>query len=67
MCKRTQFFAGYWKNEQATIDFFIDGNLKTGDMGILSGDFYFRLRERKSDLIISGGFNIYNREIGEYF
>lgn len=64
--KGPNVFAGYWKKEQATIDSFIDGYFKTGDMGVLSDDGYFTLRGRKSDLIISGGFNIYPREIEEF-
>lgn len=58
--------AGYWKREQATIDSFLDGYFKTGDMGICSADGYITLKGRKSDLIISGGFNIYPREIEEF-
>lgn len=64
--KGPNVFAGYWKKEQATIDSFIDGYFKTGDMGVISEDGYFTLRGRKSDLIISGGFNIYPREIEEF-
>ena len=64
--KGPNVFAGYWKKDQATIDSFIDGYFKTGDMGVLSEDGYFTLRGRKSDLIISGGFNIYPREIEEF-
>jgi malonyl-CoA/methylmalonyl-CoA synthetase len=64
--KGPNVFAGYWKREQATIDSFADGYFKTGDMGVVSADGYFTLRGRKSDLIISGGFNIYPREIEEF-
>ena len=59
-------FAGYWNKQQATTDSFIGGYFKTGDMGVVSEDGYFTLRGRKSDLIISGGFNIYPREIEEF-
>lgn len=58
--------SGYWKREQATIDSFVNGYFKTGDMGICSDDGYITLKGRKSDLIISGGFNIYPREIEEF-
>lgn len=58
--------AGYWKRDQASIDSFVDGYFKTGDMGICSADGYITLKGRKSDLIISGGFNIYPREIEEF-
>jgi malonyl-CoA/methylmalonyl-CoA synthetase len=64
--KGPNVFAGYWKREQATIDSFAGAYFKTGDMGVLSADGYFTLRGRKSDLIISGGFNIYPREIEDF-
>ena len=64
--KGPNVFAGYWKREQATIDAFSKGYFKTGDMGVLSADGYFTLKGRKSDLIISGGFNIYPREIEDF-
>jgi len=59
-------FAGYWRRAQATRDAFIDGWFRTGDLADLSPDGYYTLRGRKSDLIISGGFNIYPREIEEF-
>ena len=64
--KGPNVFAGYWKREKATEEAFHDGYFKTGDMGELSADGYFTLKGRKSDLIISGGFNIYPREIEEF-
>jgi malonyl-CoA/methylmalonyl-CoA synthetase len=59
-------FAGYWRREQATRDAFIDGWFRTGDLADRSPDGYYTLRGRKSDVIISGGFNIYPREIEEF-
>jgi malonyl-CoA/methylmalonyl-CoA synthetase len=59
-------FAGYWRREQATRDAFIDGWFRTGDLADRSSDGYYTLRGRKSDVIISGGFNIYPREIEEF-
>jgi malonyl-CoA/methylmalonyl-CoA synthetase len=59
-------FAGYWRREHATADAFDDGWFKTGDMAECSGDGYYTLLGRKSDLIISGGFNIYPREIEDF-
>jgi malonyl-CoA/methylmalonyl-CoA synthetase len=59
-------FAGYWKREEATRDAFVDGYFKTGDLATRSPDGYYTLSGRKSDLIISGGFNIYPREIEEF-
>lgn len=64
--KGPNVFAGYWKKPEATADAFVGGYFRTGDMGVLSEDGYFTLRGRKSDLIISGGFNIYPREIEEF-
>ena len=59
-------FAGYWRRPDATAAAFTeDGFFRTGDMATISGDGYITLAGRKSDLIISGGFNIYPREIEE--
>jgi malonyl-CoA/methylmalonyl-CoA synthetase len=59
-------FAGYWKREDATRDSFVNGFFRTGDLATRSPDGYYTLCGRKSDLIISGGFNIYPREIEEF-
>ncbi len=59
-------FAGYWRRQDATAAAFDNGWFKTGDMAECSPDGYFTLLGRKSDLIISGGFNIYPREIEEF-
>ena len=58
-------FASYWQNDEATARSFRDGWFRTGDMAEVSADGYYTLRGRASDLIISGGFNIYPREIEE--
>ena len=60
--KGPSVFAGYWKRK----DPFVDGWFKTGDIAERSTDGYYTLCGRKSDLIISGGFNIYPREIEEF-
>jgi malonyl-CoA/methylmalonyl-CoA synthetase len=57
--------AGYWRRPDATAEAFKDGWFRTGDLGELSADGYYTLRGRRTDLIISGGFNIYPREIEE--
>lgn len=57
--------ARYWNNPDATAAAFRDGWFRTGDLGERSADGYYTLRGRSSDLIISGGFNIYPREIEE--
>ncbi len=59
-------FAGYWRRADATREAFVDGYFKTGDLATRSPDGYYTLSGRKSDLIISGGFNIYPREIEEF-
>jgi malonyl-CoA/methylmalonyl-CoA synthetase len=59
-------FSGYWRREDATRAAFIDGFFRTGDLATRSADGYYTLCGRKSDLIISGGFNIYPREIEEF-
>lgn len=59
-------FAGYWRREEATRAAFDDGWFRTGDMAECSQDGYYTLLGRKSDLIISGGFNIYPREIEDF-
>ncbi|HEX3748185.1 MAG TPA: AMP-binding protein [Bryobacteraceae bacterium] len=59
-------FAGYWRREEATRVAFDDGWFKTGDMAERSTDGYYTLLGRKSDLIISAGFNIYPREIEDF-
>jgi malonyl-CoA/methylmalonyl-CoA synthetase len=55
----------YWRRPDASAAAFRDGWFRTGDLGIRSVDGYYTLRGRRGDLIISGGFNIYPREIEE--
>lgn len=57
--------AGYWRRPDATAEAFNDGWFRTGDLGQRSADGYYTLCGRRTDLIISGGFNIYPREIEE--
>ncbi|MBC7280064.1 AMP-binding protein [Hoeflea sp.] len=56
---------GYWNNPDATAQSIRDGWLWTGDMGSLDEDGYLTLRDRSKDVIISGGTNIYPREVEE--
>ncbi len=59
-------FAGYWRRPDATAEAFLEGGwFRTGDLAEVSADGYYTLRGRRTDLIISGGFNIYPREIEE--
>jgi malonyl-CoA/methylmalonyl-CoA synthetase len=64
--KGPNVFAGYWRREDATKASFRDGWFKTGDVAERAPDGYITLCGRRSDLIISGGFNIYPREIEEF-
>jgi len=57
--------AGYWKRPDAEGVAFVNGWFRTGDVGVRAPDGYITLEGRRSDLIISGGFNIYPREIEE--
>jgi malonyl-CoA/methylmalonyl-CoA synthetase len=58
-------FAGYWERAQATADSFSNGWFCTGDLGGLDPDGYLRILGRSKELIISGGFNVYPREVEE--
>jgi malonyl-CoA/methylmalonyl-CoA synthetase len=61
LVKSPALFAGYWRRDSALED----GWFRTGDLAARADDGYIALLGRKSDLIISGGFNIYPREIEE--
>lgn len=54
---------GYWRNEEATAKTIVDGWLHTGDIGHLDEDGFLTLTDRSKDVIISGGTNIYPREV----
>ena len=56
---------GYWQREDATAETIRDGWLHTGDMGKVDEDGYFFIVDRKKDMIIRGGYNVYPREIEE--
>lgn len=56
---------GYWRNPDATAATISDGWLWTGDMGRIDADGYVTMQDRSKDMIISGGSNIYPREVEE--
>lgn len=57
--------AGYWRDPAATAATVRDGWLFTGDMGSMDADGFLTLKDRSKDLVISGGSNIYPREVEE--
>jgi acyl-CoA synthetase (AMP-forming)/AMP-acid ligase II len=64
ICARgDQVMAGYYKNPYATRQTIVDGWCHTGDVGFLDDDGYLHIIDRKKDMIISGGFNVYPNEI----
>lgn len=66
ICVRgTTVMQGYWNNAEATRNTIRDGWLWTGDMGRLDDDGYLTLQDRSKDMVISGGSNIYPREVEE--
>src|SRR5579859_3346994 len=62
--KGGQVFQGYWRNPKATAEAFTpDGFFRTGDVGEIGEDGTLAIRGRLKELIISGGFNVYPREV----
>ncbi|WP_197373100.1 acyl-CoA synthetase [Mycolicibacterium baixiangningiae] len=65
VCRGDVVMSGYWRNADATAATLRDGWLRTGDMGSFDADGYLTLRDRSKDVVISGGSNIYPREVEE--
>ena len=63
--KGPQVMKGYWNRPEDTAQTLRDGWLLTGDLGYMDEQGYFYVVDRKKDMIIAGGFNIYPREIEE--
>ncbi len=65
LCRGDVVMAGYWRNPAATAETLRDGWLHTGDMGSFDERGCLTLRDRSKDVVISGGSNIYPREVEE--
>ena len=63
--KGPQVMKGYWKRPEDTAMGFADGWFLTGDLGYMDESGYFFIVDRKKDMIIAGGYNIYPREVEE--
>ena len=65
LCKGPSVMREYWNNPEETAKTFIDGWLSTGDIAVLDEDGHIFIVDRKKDMILSSGFNVYPREIDE--
>jgi long-chain acyl-CoA synthetase len=65
LCRGDVVMSGYWRNPEATAASLRGGWLHTGDVGAFDAEGYLYLKDRSKDLIISGGSNIYPREVEE--
>lgn len=65
LCRGDVVMAGYWQNPEASAATLRGGYLHTGDVGAFDADGYLTIKDRSKDMIISGGSNIYPREIEE--
>lgn len=63
VCRGPQTMAYYWNRPEATAEAFRNGWLHTGDIGRMDEDGYFYILDRKNDMLISGGYNVYPREV----
>jgi long-chain acyl-CoA synthetase len=65
LCRGDVVMPGYWQNPEATAKTMKGGWLHTGDVGAFDAEGYLTLKDRSKDMIISGGSNIYPREVEE--
>lgn len=63
VCRGPQTMAYYWNRPEATEKAFRNGWLHTGDVGRMDEDGFYYILDRKNDMLISGGFNVYPREV----
>lgn len=61
--KGPQVFPGYWNKDEETKNCFINGYFKTGDIARMDPDGYFRIVDRKKEMILVSGFNVYPNEV----
>lgn len=64
-CNGPQVMAGYWNRPEETAQVLQDGWLKTGDIAIADNDGFFKIVDRKKDMILVSGFNVYPNEVEE--
>ena len=67
LVKGPQVMKGYWNKPDATAETLTDGWLHTGDIAKMDEEGYFYIVDRKKDMIICGGYNVYPRDIEEVF
>jgi long-chain acyl-CoA synthetase len=65
LCRGDVVMPGYWRDPQASADALRNGWLHTGDIGAFDAGGYLTLKDRSKDVVISGGANIYPREVEE--
>jgi len=65
LIRGTNIMKGYYKRPEATAEAFKNGWFHTGDVGIMDEDGYLSIVDRKKDMILRGGYNVYPRELEE--
>ena len=63
LIKSRSVIAGYWNNPEETADVIRDGWFHTGDLGYLDDERYLFVVDRKKDMVVSGGVNVYSKEV----
>lgn len=65
LAKGPQVMPGYWQRPEETEKVFADGWFKTGDVGVVDADGFFKIVDRKKEMILVSGFNVYPNEVEE--